>query len=282
MSDFSVLKSRVWMLPWVLMLALYAAKGWLDPAYWLGTGLPPQTLQAHPLPKTTAAPRAAQARAKAQGAQPWPDESALRRLLAWHGLSPLGLTLGPQRGRSSEVRLLLRWQGRMGHGLAMLESLALDWPQMVPEALTLQADVPGQWRFEWRGVWQQLEAPNILPVRPPAQAELQALGSARVFDPGWLLGHQRRLYAGGAEDRQWLRLARPEQLQLLAVAHDPAPQAWVGWQQHVLLLRVGDRIGPEQARVSRIGPTEVVLMQSGQTHHLRPLTTPGWPVEAAP
>ncbi|MEY2622711.1 MAG: hypothetical protein RIT26_2531 [Pseudomonadota bacterium] len=274
-------RAQAWLLPWVGMIAVYAAMGWLDPAHWLGSGLPAPA--ASPVARPAAPARGQAARAAVPpGPAPWPDEPALRRLLTWHGLTPMGLTLGPQRGRQSEVRLALRASGRMGDGLAMFESLAFDWPQMVPESLTLQADSPGLWRFEWRGTWRPLEAPHTLPARPKADPELKILGAARVLDGGWLLAQLRQQHAGGTRARQWLSWVHPEQLQLWAVAHDPAPQAWVGWQQHVLVLRVGDRIGPEQTRVSAIGREELRLSQPGREWRLRPQSTAGWPEWGAP
>ncbi len=276
---------QVWLLPWLLMAAVYAAMGWLDPAHWWGSALPPQVAPPQAQPSPAAPPNRSRPAARAAtpaGPAPWPDEPALRRLLSWHGLTPLGLAMGPQRGRPSEVRLALRASGRMGDGLAMLEALALDWPQMVPESLTLLADAPGLWRFEWRGIWRTLEAPHPLPPRPGADPELKALGAARVLDRGWLLAHLRPPHTGTDPARQWWAWVQPEQLQLLAVALDPAPQAWVGWQQHVLVLRVGDRIGPDRTRVSAIGRQELRMTQPGREWRLRPISTAGWPQEDAP
>ena len=273
---------RLWMAPWLFMLLIDAAMGWLDPAYWLGDGLsqsvPPQTR----VTQESSYARQSTARAAPTAPAPWPDEPALRRRLLWHGLTPLGFTLGPQRGRQTEVRLWLRWQGGMGNGLSMLESLAMDWPQMALETLTLQAESAGLWRFEWRGLWRQVQAPNPGPPAAQRYSEWQALGSARVFNPGWLQSHLRRLYAPGANPQSWLRLARPEQLQLLAVAHDPRAQAWVAWQNHILLLREGERIGVEQVRVKRIQSGEVELQGPVGTLRLRPKLSGAWPSEDPP
>lgn len=273
---------RLWMAPWLFMLLMDAAMGWLDPAYWLGDGLPPSAPTQSTASKEGSNPRHSAARAAPTAPAPWPDEPALRRRLLWHGLTPLGLTLGPQRGRQTEVRLWLRWHGGMGSGLNMLESLAMDWPQMALETLTLQAESAGLWRFEWRGLWRQVQAPNPGPPAAQRYSEWQALGSARVFNPGWLQSHLRRLYAPGANPQSWLRLARPEQLQLLAVAHDPRAQAWVAWQNHILLLREGERIGMEQVRVKRIQSGEVELQGPVGTLRLRPKLSGAWPSEDPP
>ena len=52
-------------------------------------------------------------------------------------------------------------------------------------------------------------------------------GMARIFRPGMPVTPQEEgaTPAPGANPQSWLRLARPEQLQLLAVAHDPRAQA---------------------------------------------------------
>ena len=275
-------RSRWFWLPWLAMLGVDAFMGWLEPTYWLGAGLPPHNPGSSMALLPKGAVQSSKGRASSSSPLPWPDEPALRQRLLWHGLTPLGLTLSPQRGRTQELRLWLRWQGSMGDGLGMLESLANQWPQMSADSLTMIADTPGIWRFEWRGAWRQTQAPIVVPTHTNHLLEYKRLANVKVLDPGWLGVHQRKLYVTHADPGLWLRLALPEQLQLLAVAHDPMPQAWVGWQQHVLLLRVGDRIGPDRSRVSVIHPAEVEIRGPAGLHRLRPLASQTWPDEGSP
>ncbi|MDI9329808.1 MAG: hypothetical protein QM527_00790 [Alphaproteobacteria bacterium] len=270
MSPLALLARNGWLIPWVCLLGLYAAMGWLDPTHWLGTGLPQSEVLGRAMPLGSAAHAGAKSRPVPLAPAPWPDEAALRRLLAWHGLSHQSLTLGSQRAGQTEVRLVWRFSGAMGPGLAALEALAIDSPHMAPEALNLQFESPGLWRFEWRGVWRQAKAPEVLPERPLLQTHLRALGASAVFDPDVLRRQQARLWVAGASAASLLTAARPEHLHLIAVAHDPNPQAWVAWQQQVLLLRVGDRVGPEGARVQTIERAQVRLTVAGRTQWVRP------------
>lgn len=262
---------RVWQwaaaLPVLGFLLAYASLGRLDPAYWLGE--PPsgiavaQTWRAKPA-------RSATPRSERRSAAPWPDEPAMRLQLAGRGLRLTGFQLGSQRMGVTEVRVTLQWQGALGPSLEMLQALALDMPQMALDALVLQSVSPTEWRVIWRGQWQQTTAPDPLPPRPRPMEGLLALGRDRPFDPGLLRRELARLWPHGQPSAAVLRLVRPEDLQWVAVVLRPQAVAWLSWQQHTLVVRVGDRIGDAGAWVQAIGAEEVVIAHAGRTHRLHP------------
>lgn len=166
-------------LPGLGLVIAYAALGWLDPAHWLDGPAPPLSLS-QPLAPRPARPQ--RSRADPRAPAPWPDEPAMRLQLSGRGLRLTGFQIGSQRMGAAQVRLTLQWQGPPGASLEMLQALALDTPQMVLDALVLQAESPAEWRVIWRGHWQQMTAPDPLPPRPPP---IEGLG--RVAERGRLI-----------------------------------------------------------------------------------------------
>lgn len=251
--------------PVLVLLLIYALMGWLDPAYWLEAPGPmiPQAM-------TLKAVKPKRPHAEVRPLPPWPDEPAMRFQLEGRGLRLTSFQMGPQRMGASEVRVTFQWQGRLGASLDMLEALALDMPQMALEALVLQSLPQAQWLVIWRGQWQHLAVPNPLPPRPTSIDGLGARAQARLFDPGLLRRELAVLWPQGQPAPGILRLARPHDLQLVAVVRDPEPLAWLSWQQHTLTVRVGDRIGDAGAHVQAIEPDQVRLIQAGRTYRLTP------------
>jgi hypothetical protein len=205
----------------------------------------------------------------------------MRLQLNGRGLRLTGFQAGPQRLGATEVRLTLQWQGRLGASLDMLQALALDSPQMAVESLVMQAMPQSEWRVIWRGQWQHLSVPHPLPPRPAAFDELGARAGSRLFDPLQLRRELALLWPKGQPAPGVLRMARPEELRLVAVLRQPEPLAWLSWQQHTLAVRLGDRMGPEGARVRAIEPDHVLLQQRGQSFKLTP-TALADPVGGAP
>ena len=273
-----------WVPPWLVLLLVYGALGWLDPDAWLGSEKSHQLSILPPAKTVSSAANAFNPRKSSTppNSPPWPDESALRQQLAWRSLRPLGFTQKAQRSGSREVRMIFRFQGRMGDGLDMLQWLALEWPQMLLENLIIQNQSVGQWHFEWRGQWRQVNVPSPVPSPDSPLSDLRALGALPVFDFGWLRRHQQSLWSGASDSQQVLRMVQPEQLLLVAQARDPAPIAWVTWQQHVLMLRLGNRVGPESAVVRSISPDEVVVGDGERRHRIRPARFNIAPIEFNP
>ena len=265
-------------LPGLGLVIAYAALGWLDPSHWLDGPAPPLSLS-QPLAPRPARPQ--RSRADPRAPAPWPDEPAMRLQLSGRGLRLTGFQIGSQRMGAAQVRLTLQWQGPPGASLEMLQALALDTPQMVLDALVLQAESPAEWRVIWRGHWQQMTAPDPLPPRPPPIEGLGARGRARAFDPGALRRELARLWPQGQPTGAVLRLVRPEDLHWVALVHQPEPVAWLSWQQHTLAVRVGDPIGDAGARVVAIGADQVLISEAGRTHRLRPAVPEG-PTGKAP
>lgn len=253
--------------PVVAFLLAYAHLGWLDPAHWLDE---PMT-HATPTPAQHGQPlRSARPRLEPRSAPPWPDEAAMRLQLSGRGLRLTAFQLGSQRMGATEVRVTLQWQGALGASLEMLQALALDMPQMVLDALVLQALSPTDWRVIWRGQWRDVPAPQPLPPRPRALEGLAAHARARPFDAASLRQMLARLWPQGQPSEAVLRLVRPEDLTLVAVLRHPEPMAWLHWHQHTLVVRVGDRIGTAGARVQAIDADQVLIAQAGRTHRLSP------------
>jgi hypothetical protein len=275
MNLVSFIRAWAWALPWLAALLFYAAQGWLDPQYWTVAGASPNPplAQAPALTNATPAtsrPGIARERAPLRPPPPWPDERGIRQQLLWHGLRPLAFNLGPQRQGATEVRVTLQWQGPLAAGLIMLQTLATDWPQMSAETLVLQYQAINDWRIEWRGQWRHWTAPAPLPEHPSTKIDWPQWAASRVFDAGGFGRYQSQLWATGLGSSRVLRLLRPEQLEVVALVRSPQPQAWVQWQQHTLVLKVGDRVGEEGDVVHAIDPSEVVIGQRGRWHRLRP------------
>lgn len=264
--------------PVLVLLLIYALMGWLDPAYWLvapaDMAVRAMTPASSPLGHSAAKPK--RTAPVVRPAPPWPDEAAMRLQLARRDLRLTGFQTGPQRTGAAEVRVTLQWQGRLGPSLQMLQTLALDTPQMALDALVLQALPQAEWRVIWRGQWQHLTVPHPLPPRPAGLDAWTDGARSRLFDPSLLRRELARLWPLGQPAQGVLHMARPEDLRLVAVVRQPEPLAWVSWQQHTLTLRVGDRIGDAGARVQVIEPDQVRWVQGGRTYRITPavLTEP--------
>ena len=259
-----------WALPWAVLLVAYAMAGWLDPQHWLKTEPPAMRIE-------TAAARPHHGKTALRPPPPWPDENAIRQQLGWHGLQLQQWKLGPQRVGASEVRVQLQWQGALNDGMAMLHHLAREQPQMVIESLVLQARSAELWQFDWRGRWMQLLPPEGGTAPEPASMHV-AWSSHPVLDVTWFEQHQRQWWGGQNPASAALRLMRPEQMQLVAIVLRPQPQAWVSWQQRTLVLKVGDRLGPQGAEVKSIDASGLQWGESGRVHRLRPIHQL-WPVK---
>ena len=258
--------------PLLVLLLIYALMGWLDPAHWLEApaGMALGALPPHSAPVGSSATRPKRPAPVVRSAPPWPDEAAMRLQLAGRGLRLTGFQTGPQRSGAPEVRVTMQWQGRLTPGFEMLQALALDMPQMVLDALVLQALPQDEWRVTWRGQWQHLAVPHPLPPRPAALDAWAEGTRSRLFDPSLLRRELVRLWPRGQPAQGVLRMARPEDLRLVAVVRQPEPLAWVSWQQHTLTLRVGDRIGDAGGRVQAIEPDQVRWGQGGRTYRIHP------------
>jgi hypothetical protein len=259
------------MWPWLPLLGLYAHWGWLNPDHWAFDleGDPPH-------PSTT--PGAASANGHTGKGQrnpprpdaPWPDEPALRQQLAWRGLRTLAFKTGSQRPGTTEVRLDLQWSGPLAEGLDMLHSLGLGWPQMRLDTLTLQMQVSGEWKVEWRGWWRQMAVPKPLPPAPTGLADLKHWAAHPVFNARAFQSHQAALWRSTPGGRHLLPWLRPDQLEWVAYVPGPPAQAWVQWQQHTVAIAVGDRIGGQGAVVQAIGAREITIVQGAVVHRLPP------------
>jgi hypothetical protein len=264
-----------WALPWGVLLLGYGLAGWLDPQHWLGPD-PISVSGVTPSPRPQMG--SAKKRNNLKPPPPWPDERVIRQQLGWHHLTLQTWKLGPQRVGAQEVRLQLAWLGALRDGMAMLRHLALEHPQMAAETLVLQAQPSGDWHIEWRGRWLPLEVPTPLPD-PASWAPASVPWPAHsVLDPVWLLQHQRQLWGSAGSTRGLLHLVRPEQMQLVAIVRQPTPQAWVRWQQHTLVLQMGDRLGDRGAVIRDIQPEGVRWVEAGRSHMLRP-QGPHWTLQ---
>jgi hypothetical protein len=267
---------RAWVAPWIGLLLLYAWWGWLDPAHWTLDEVTVEAALQHRNGQESPRTGFAHQRPPFRPAPPWPDERAIRQRLSWLRLRTLGFKLGPQRSGASEVRVDLQWQGRWVDGLEMMQVLALQWPQMRLDALVLQAQQGGEWRFDWRGWWRHLTPPVDAPVSMAADRGFTHLADHRVFDA---VGFQRAQFElwqprGGRLVLKWLQ---PDQLQWVAGWRGREVIAWVMWQQHTVALRVGDAVGPHGGKVRSISPHEIIIDEGGRVHRIQPLQ-PAWTV----
>ncbi len=253
-----------WMWPWLPLLALYTHWGWLNPDQW-SWGLDPD-----PQPLGGAAAPSPARRATAKPEAPWPDEPAIRQQLSWRGLRMLTFKTGPQRAGTTEVRLDLQWQGPLAECLDMWQSLALLWPQMHLDALTLQSQSATDFKVHWRGWWRQMVVPRPLPALPTTQLDFKKWSTHRVFHVQWFQSHQMALWRQTQGGRQVLPWLRPEQLQWVAYVHGDPPQAWVSWQQHTVAVAEGDRLGQHGGVVRSITAKEMTITEGGLVHRLRP------------
>ena len=253
--------------PWVVLLSAYAMTGWLDPERWY------DNRQVPAIGSATFSPRG-QGKSNGRGSErappPWPDESALRKQLAWRGLRMLGFKTGPQRTGASEVRIEWQCQGRLADVFEMLQDLALTWPQMRLDALEIQRQPDGQWHADWRGGWRHLKVPEPLPDKPVMDGRWRAWSIDPVFDAAAFSKQQMDVWGPNVDQSRILKWLRPDQLQWVAFVHGPEPMAWVAWQQHTVTLHEGDRLAGGTAVVRRIRADEIILVEPGITHRIHP------------
>lgn len=182
----------------------------------------------------------------------------------------LSFKTGPQRAGTTEVRVDLQWQGPLAECLDMWQSLALLWPQMHLDAITLQSQSATDFKVNWRGWWRHMVVPSPLPELPTTRLDFKKWSTHRVFNAQWFQSHQATLWRQTQGGRQVLPWLRPEQLQWVAYVHGNPPQAWVSWQQHTVAIAVGDRLGLKGGVVQSITPKELIISDGDWVHRLRP------------
>jgi hypothetical protein len=259
------------------LLGLYTHWGWLNPDHWsfdvaVDPTMAPGATQGAPLQRANPVASAAgnAKRTAPRPEAPWPDEPAVRQQLGWRGLRTLSFKTGSQRAGTTEVRLDLQWQGPLAECLDMLQTMALLWPQMRLDVLTLQAKTAGEWRVEWRGWWRKMVVPNPLPRWPIWPADFKKWATHPVFNAALFQSHQAALWRSTQGGRHLLPWMRPDQLQWVAYVHGEPPQAWVSWQQHTVAIAVGDRVGLHGGVVRSISPREIAIVEGDLVHRLRP------------